>query len=165
MLHILQWLYTYVASVFFKCFSCFHLDVACFHMDVAYVAVAIHVCCKCMFQMFYLFQDIRCKCFIWMLHMLQWLYTYVTNVCFNCFTFVSVCCNMCYSPRALTRGQARAAQGAPTPSGVIPLGGACRQHNTCACYAPSPSLSHWGTHVVLYLALGHTRCDPSLACN
>jgi hypothetical protein len=26
-----------------------------------------------------------------------------------------------------------------------------------------PSLSHWGTHAVLYLALGHTRYDPSLS--
>jgi hypothetical protein len=34
----------------------FHLDVACFHLIVAYVAVAIHVCCKCMFQMFHIFQ-------------------------------------------------------------------------------------------------------------
>jgi hypothetical protein len=27
-----------------------------FYLDVAYVALAIHVCCKCMFQMFHLFQ-------------------------------------------------------------------------------------------------------------
>jgi hypothetical protein len=27
-----------------------------FHLDVVYVAMAIHVCCKCMFQMFQLFQ-------------------------------------------------------------------------------------------------------------
>jgi hypothetical protein len=27
-----------------------------FYLDVAYVAVAIHICCKRMFQMFHLFQ-------------------------------------------------------------------------------------------------------------
>jgi hypothetical protein len=29
--------------------------------------------------------------------------------------------------------------------------------------APFLSLSHWGTCVVLSLALGHARCDPSLS--
>ena len=28
----------------------------CFYLDVAYVAVAIHICCKSMLQMFHLFQ-------------------------------------------------------------------------------------------------------------
>jgi hypothetical protein len=115
---LLQWLYTCVASVCFKYFSCFkrmlqvfhldvayvavtihvcckcvlqmfqlfHLDVACFYLDAAYVAVAIPVCCKCMFQMFHLFQMYVAR-FIWMLHMLLWLYTYVVNVCFNYFTW------------------------------------------------------------------------------
>ena len=27
------------------------------------------------------------KGFIWMLHMLQWLYTYVATICFKCFTY------------------------------------------------------------------------------
>jgi hypothetical protein len=60
-LHILH---TYVVRVCFKCFiyfsfmlqqvfSCCKLQV--FYLDVAYVAVAIHVCYKCMFQMFQLF--------------------------------------------------------------------------------------------------------------
>jgi hypothetical protein len=54
-----------------------------FHVDVAYVAMAIHVCCKCicykcfscfkhMLQVFYLdvayVSHICCKCFIWMLY-------------------------------------------------------------------------------------------------
>jgi hypothetical protein len=33
----------------------FHFDVAKVDRDVAHIAMAIHVCCKCMFQMFYLF--------------------------------------------------------------------------------------------------------------
>jgi hypothetical protein len=33
----------------------FHLDVVKVNRDVAYVAIAIHVCCKYLFQMFHLF--------------------------------------------------------------------------------------------------------------
>jgi hypothetical protein len=52
MFHILQWLYTYVASVCSKCFIYFpSVHYKCVYMDVAYVS------------------RIRCKCFIWMLHM------------------------------------------------------------------------------------------------
>jgi hypothetical protein len=43
----------------------FHLDVLKVDRNVAYVAVAIHVCFKCMFQIFHLvFQTYVCKCFI-----------------------------------------------------------------------------------------------------
>jgi hypothetical protein len=66
-------------SVVFKCM----LQV--FYLDVVYVAVAIHVCCKCMFSNVSAVSNVCCKCFIWMLHMLQWSYTYVTNVCSKCF--------------------------------------------------------------------------------
>ena len=48
-LHMLQWLYMYVASVCFKCLSCFKYMLQVFYLDIAYVAVAMHVCCKCMF--------------------------------------------------------------------------------------------------------------------
>ena len=76
----------HVASMCFKCFICFrsilqvfHTDVAKVDRDVTYVAMVVHVCCKCIFQMFYLFSNvcykcvyldvayvshIRCKCFI-----------------------------------------------------------------------------------------------------
>jgi hypothetical protein len=46
-----------------------------------------------------------CKCFRWMLHMLQWLYTYVASVCFQCFicvfrrilqVYLSRCC-ICFT--------------------------------------------------------------------
>jgi hypothetical protein len=51
MLHMLQWLYTYVANVCFKC-NCFKRMLQVFYLDVAYVALAIHICGKCIFQMF-----------------------------------------------------------------------------------------------------------------
>jgi hypothetical protein len=48
-----------VVSVYFKCFrycicmlQVFHMDVTKVDRDVAYVAMAIHVCCKRLFQMF-----------------------------------------------------------------------------------------------------------------
>jgi hypothetical protein len=38
-----------------------------------------------------------CKCFIQMLHMLQWLYTYVANSCSECFiVFSDICCKCVY---------------------------------------------------------------------
>jgi hypothetical protein len=55
----------------------FHLDVAKVDFCVAYVSMAIHVCCKCMFQMFQLFSNVCGKC----LHMLQ-CYTCTLHVCF-----------------------------------------------------------------------------------
>ena len=33
----------------------FHVDVVKVDRNVAYVAMAIHICCKCLFQMFHLF--------------------------------------------------------------------------------------------------------------
>ena len=56
MLHMLQWLYTYVASVYSKCFIYFHTYVVNVLSNVAYVAVAIHICCRRILQMFHLFQ-------------------------------------------------------------------------------------------------------------
>jgi hypothetical protein len=50
-----------VANVYFKCFRCsrgmlqvFYIGVAKIDRDVAHVAVAIHICFKCMFQLFHL---------------------------------------------------------------------------------------------------------------
>jgi hypothetical protein len=68
--HILQWLYTYIASVFSKCFIYFKRMLEVFYLCCiycsdytyilrwlyTYVAVAIHICYKRMFQMFHLFQ-------------------------------------------------------------------------------------------------------------
>ena len=69
-----------------------------FHLDVAYVAVAIHVCCKCVFQMFQLFHldvacfhldaayvaeaiPVCCKCMFQMFHLFQ---TYIASVLSRC---------------------------------------------------------------------------------
>ena len=42
-------------------------DVAKVDQDVVHVAMAIHVCFKCMFQMFYLFQTYVASVFVLML--------------------------------------------------------------------------------------------------
>jgi hypothetical protein len=75
---------THVVSVYFKCFRCFKdmlqvfcMDVAKVDRDVAYVAMVVHVCCKRLFPMFYLFIDVCCKCVYLMLHMFH---TYVASV-------------------------------------------------------------------------------------
>jgi hypothetical protein len=59
----------YVAMAIHLCCKCILQMFQLLYLDVAYVAVAIHVCCKCMFQMFHLFQT-----------MLQVLYLDVTYV-------------------------------------------------------------------------------------
>jgi hypothetical protein len=42
----------------------FYLDVVKIDRDVAHIAMAIHICFKCIFQMFDLyFSDVHCKCF------------------------------------------------------------------------------------------------------
>jgi hypothetical protein len=47
--HIFQ---EYVPNVLILCYrKCFH--VASVYLEVAYVAMTIHVCCKCMFQIFF----------------------------------------------------------------------------------------------------------------
>jgi hypothetical protein len=68
---MLQWLYTYVANVCSQCFY-FFSDVCCkcIYLDVAYVS------------------HIRCKCFIWILHMFKWFWSVfasVSEACFKCF--------------------------------------------------------------------------------
>jgi hypothetical protein len=47
-LHMLQWLYIYIASVCFKCFSYSKRMLQVFYIDVVYIALPIHICCKCM---------------------------------------------------------------------------------------------------------------------
>ena len=82
------------------------MDVAKVDRGVAYVAMVVHVCCKRLFLMFYLFfrrmlqvclfdvayvSYMYCKCFIWILHMfamdfecfqvfLQLFQTHVSNI-------------------------------------------------------------------------------------
>jgi hypothetical protein len=89
-----------LSSVCFMHFRCmFHLDVACdssrcckSRSNVPYIVMAIHVCCTCLFD---LFQNVCCKCLIWILHMLQWLYMYVASVCLN-ISPVSYLCYECF---------------------------------------------------------------------
>jgi hypothetical protein len=54
-----------------------HMNVVKVDWDVAYVAMAIHVCCKRLFQMFHLFFQTYVTSVIWMLHMFH---TYVASV-------------------------------------------------------------------------------------
>jgi hypothetical protein len=74
MLHMLHWLYTYVTSVRFKYLSCFKHKLQVFYLDVAYIAVAIHICCKCMFVNVSSVLDVCCsKCFyVEVLHDQAW---------------------------------------------------------------------------------------------
>jgi hypothetical protein len=55
----------------------FYIDVAKVDRGVAYLAIAIHVCLKCMFQMFFLF------------------HTYVASISSRCCKYRSGCCIMC----------------------------------------------------------------------
>jgi hypothetical protein len=128
-------------------------------------------CCICcsgytpMMQMYVLnvspISDVCCKCFIWMLHMLQWLYMYLQTYVLL-FHLVSVRCDRRCSPCALTRGQACTTPDAPAPLGVVSHGGACSQtthvHPRCAP-SLSLSLSHCGTRA----DLSHTCSWVSLA--
>jgi hypothetical protein len=52
-LHMLQWLYTYIVNVCFKFFVCM---LQLFYLDIAYIAVAIHVFCKCISKYFICFR-------------------------------------------------------------------------------------------------------------
>jgi hypothetical protein len=61
-LHMLQWLYTCVASVCFKCLCFFKRMLQVFHLYVAYVATVVHICCKCVFQMLQVFH-LNVACF------------------------------------------------------------------------------------------------------
>jgi hypothetical protein len=68
---------------------------------IAYVAMAIHLCCKYMFQMFQLFQtyvvsvlSICCICCSGYTHMLQ--VCFLNVLCLSeCCMFLSVCCICC----------------------------------------------------------------------
>ena len=84
-------------------------------VEVAYVTMAIHVCYKCMFQMFYLFQTYVssvlfgcCICCSGYTHMLQ---AYVLNL----LSVSDVCCSKCFMLQVfhdLARG-AGAGTGSP----------------------------------------------------
>jgi hypothetical protein len=62
----------------------FHLDVVKVDWDVTHIAMAIHVCCMGMFQMFQLFQkhvvSVRFNCFNYFRCMLQVFYLNIAYV-------------------------------------------------------------------------------------
>ena len=64
----------------------FHMDAVKVDQDVAYVAMAIHICCKRLFQMFHLFfQTYVISVFIWMLYMFHIYVAYVFVMAFQVF--------------------------------------------------------------------------------
>jgi hypothetical protein len=109
MLQVLHLDIAYIAVAIHVCCKCVFQIFQLFHLDVAYIAVAIH---HVVFQMFHLFQIYR-RCFIWML-----LYVAVViHICCKCmfqlFHLILVCWSRCCSSHALTRGHARAAYTHP----------------------------------------------------
>ena len=85
----------HVASVYFKCFIClrgmlqgFRMDITKVDRDVVYVAMVVHICCKRLFPMFYLFfQTYVESVLIWMLHMF---YKYIASVLSGCCVCVAI---------------------------------------------------------------------------
>ena len=75
----------HVASVYFKCFIClrgilqrFRMDVAKVDRDVVYVAMVVHICCKRLFPMFYLFfQTYIASVYLDVV--------YASHICYKCF--------------------------------------------------------------------------------
>jgi hypothetical protein len=63
-------------------------DIANVDWDVAHVAMAIHVCFKFMFQMFYLYQTYVASLFIWMLQKYIWI-LHIHACCKRIFQVVS----------------------------------------------------------------------------
>jgi hypothetical protein len=113
--------------------------------------------------MFYLFQMYVTSVFIWMLHMLHWLYTYIANYVL----IVSPCFGMFQQVLLTTRSNLRASTRCtrcPCTSRRGPRRWSMQpaQHICMRAMLP-PSLSHRGMCVVLSLALRHARCDPSLS--
>jgi hypothetical protein len=87
MFHLFQ---TYVASVLFGC--CKTRSGCCIYMQV--FQVFSYVCCKCFILMFayvcnghtrvFKFFLMFCKCFKYMLQVLQLFWTYIANILFGC---------------------------------------------------------------------------------
>jgi hypothetical protein len=156
--------YIYVVIVFSKCFGCFYLDVVCFYLDVAYVAVAIHLCCKYMFQIFHLFSDVCYKYFMNVAYV-----AVVIHICCKCmfqlFHLLYVCCNRCCSSTCSDSLASTRCTRHPYTTSVVPHGGACNQLNTCACAVCSLPLSHWDTRASLSCIEIRVLWSLFLACS
>ena len=73
----------YVQSISVVSDTCFK----CFHLDVAYIAMAAHACFKYLFSCVSDVSNLLQK-WIWMSHMLLWLYKHVSRTCLNYFSYM-----------------------------------------------------------------------------
>ena len=111
----------------------FHKDVAEIDSYVAHVLMVVHVCCKRLFQMFYLFfkcmlQVCLSRCCICFTHMLQVFYLHVAYVCNGFQVFLQVfqtyvlsilcvfivcfnCCIWCFKSRSRVAHEMRVGSG------------------------------------------------------
>jgi hypothetical protein len=157
---MLQWLSTYVPSVCSKCFTCFRLCckrfiwmLHMFYVDDAYVAVAIHVCCKCMFQIFYLFQTMLQVLYLDIAYVAVVRHIYVANVYFSLqWVLLPTCSNSQTSTRCTKRSCTT--RCSPPRWSMQPAQHMCMRAmiSLCVWYAAKVSL-----------ALGHVRCALPLA--
>ena len=58
----------------------FYLDVVKVDRDVAYFVMAINICCKCTFQMFYLFFQTYVASVIWILYMFDTMLIWMLHI-------------------------------------------------------------------------------------
>jgi hypothetical protein len=132
---MLQWLYTYVASVCSKCFICFFptyvasVFILMLHMFHTYVASVLSGCCICLqlfFKCFYM-------CFRHMFRMFQPFCTYIAIILFGCFKSRSGC-NMSHLPHLLGRRAWREWRGRGKRGGVA------RQARLCVQQAQAQAL-------------------------
>jgi hypothetical protein len=140
-LHMLQWLYTYVVKCMFQIFHLVQMYVASFYLDVAYVLVVIHICCKCLLKMFHLCHmyvaSVLYRCCIYCsghIHMLQ---EYVVNILFfrTCVTTNALYCKCCMSRHRKWAQQEEILWGVAVPAltGIE----SCMVAPTCAAAAVS----------------------------
>jgi hypothetical protein len=78
MLHMLQWLYTYVASFCFQCFSCF---------SRLMLQVYLSECCTCFTHMFHVFYLDVAYILQWLFQAFSGVFTSVSDICCKCFNY------------------------------------------------------------------------------
>jgi hypothetical protein len=132
---------------------------------VVYVAMDLHVCCKCMFQMFQLFQTYVASLLPRILHKLQWLYTYIASVYFKCFICFRLCCSKYFMLQVFHK-QARevgagghhvhaGSEGAVgSPHGVAQAGRRVSRRSRradAACQRPPASKRPGASHALIFM--------------
>jgi hypothetical protein len=87
MLHMLQWLYIYVASFCSQCFICFFFDVCCKCVSRDVVNVFTHMMQVSYLNVAYVHNGFKCffKCFRRMFQIFIYFQTYVATVASECF--------------------------------------------------------------------------------